>query len=307
MRKMRSKPPSYREPTSSLVRLFIERSGSRSQCTPHDVLATLIRRTYPKERGRAGRCNQLELFLSRRNVKLVEIRSDLDCDGLIEPLGTTFAEGFKMVLKKGPAEPRVRFTMAHEACHTFFYELVPELKFIPHEENQEEEQLCNFGAAMLLIPEVELRRRANSVPICLESLERLAEQFVVSLPTMVLRLQSLGLWCCQLSIWHRMVNGHFALDKIYGDKRIGWQWEDESILERACKSSTSVFGRTFVSYEDSHAVRRYRPISYQMRRTPHGVVALWAKSLKPRVSELPLFLRSASAGGSTGIAHFGSS
>jgi Zn-dependent peptidase ImmA (M78 family) len=29
---------------------------------------------------------------------------------------------------------RQRFTIAHEICHTFFYEIVPELKFKPHSE-----------------------------------------------------------------------------------------------------------------------------------------------------------------------------
>jgi hypothetical protein len=78
-----------------------------------------------------------------------EVVPDLPCDGLIEPIGTTYSAGFRMRLKKNAADVRLRFTIAHELCHTFFYELVPEFKFVAHESDDSEERLCNWGAASL--------------------------------------------------------------------------------------------------------------------------------------------------------------
>ena len=57
-----------------------------------------------------------------------------------------------MGVKADMGEKRMRFTIAHELCHTYFYELVPELKFCDHGPNDEEEAICNQGAAALLIP-----------------------------------------------------------------------------------------------------------------------------------------------------------
>jgi Zn-dependent peptidase ImmA (M78 family) len=53
---------------------------------------------------------------------------ELNCDGLIEPLGKTFADGFRIKLNKTTPPVRSRFTLVHEICHTFFYQLVPEIK-----------------------------------------------------------------------------------------------------------------------------------------------------------------------------------
>ena len=56
-----------------------------------------------------------------------------------------------MRLKKNASDVRIRFTMAHEFCHTFLLRLVPEIKFSPHETDDEEERLCNLGAAAFAI------------------------------------------------------------------------------------------------------------------------------------------------------------
>jgi hypothetical protein len=215
----------------------------------------------------------------------------LECDGLIEPIGTDFTHGFRMRLKKDAADVRIRFTIAHEACHTFFYEFVPEMKFVPHERDEDEERLCNWGAATLLIPASSLRRRVKNMPMSLESLDAIAAEYAVSLPTMALRLRALELWNCQLSRWHRMSDGCFALDRLYGGKRSNWEWEDSAVLQSAWKSERPLFGRTFVSFEDSPETRRYRPITYEVRRCSGGVLALWGTEVRDQSQSdiLPLF------------------
>src|ERR1700691_2550147 len=153
---------------SALVRQFCERSGLPI-ASPEEVMSTLVETVL--RRTRSGRPQQLESALGDRNIRQVEFEHDLQCEGLLQPVGTEFRHGFVMRLKRNTADVRLRFTMCHELCHTLFYELVPELKFAPHETDDEEERLCNFGAAAFLIPGPVLRRRVKKLRPCLEALE----------------------------------------------------------------------------------------------------------------------------------------
>src|SRR5258708_924799 len=181
------------ETESDLVRLFVERSGiGQSRRSPEQVMATLVeglhgRRVQNQEQ-------RLQRALKDRNVKTIDVVPGLNGDGMLEPVGSTFKDGFRMQLKRGVSGGRMRFTMAHEVCHTFFYELVPEIKFRPHETDRAEERLCNVGAAALLIPARSLRAQAKKLPICLWSLDQLAQDYSRSPPAMFLRLKALGLW-----------------------------------------------------------------------------------------------------------------
>jgi hypothetical protein len=231
---------------------------------------------------------RLQGILTDRGVTRIEAIPDLNCDGTLEPAGTTFAEGFRMRLRKNVSAVRMRFSIAHEVCHTFFYELVPEMKFRPHEPDDAEERLCNFGAAVLLVPVKALRLSARRLPICLGSLERLSEDYGVSPATMLIRLKSLGLWNCELSNWHRNVGGGFALDGLYGGRRVEWGWQDLSQLERAWESGESVFGTGFVYLEDGRGARRYKPISYNLRRSGAGVLVLWGAGIRKPGRVYPL-------------------
>jgi hypothetical protein len=278
---------------SVLVRRFLERAAYGPHVRRESVIGNLIER-FRRKRLR-GINQQLQLFLRDRNIVEPELVNGLGCDGLIEPIGSTFAHGFRMKLNRDAAMFRSRFTLAHEACHTLFYELVPELKFTPHEQDPEEERLCNWGAAALLIPPSSIRRRVKGVPICLTSLKAFADEYRVSLPTMALRLRSLGLWNCQLSRWHRMTDGSFVLDNLYGGRRVKWEWEDGSILHAAWESSGAVSGRTFVNYEDRPGIRRYRPVAYEVRRCMTGVIALWGDVASQPARSLPLLTESREA------------
>lgn len=252
-------------------------------------MARLIEAT--RRRHIKARDNQLQLFLRDRKVWETEVVSDLPCDGVIEPIGTGYGAGFRMRLKKNSAEVRLRFTIAHELCHTFFYELVPELKFTAHEVDEAEERLCNWGAASLLIPSRSVRRAATTLPVCLESLDVLAADYGVSLATIALRLRSLGIWKSELSLWRRMTNGNFVLDRLYGGKQCSWEWEDATILREAWGSDRPLFGTTFLNCEDARGNRRYRPVTYQLRRHAEGVLALWGVEppTSRQRSRLPLF------------------
>jgi hypothetical protein len=178
--------------------------------------------------------------------------------------------------------------LAHEICHTFFYEFVPEVKFWPHQTDAMEERLCDLGAAELLMPASAVQRNAAENPVCIQSLRALAEQFSVSVAAMFLRLRSLRLWNCVLSEWHRMLNGSFELANFYGGKRLPWQWEDPSILYQAWESHNSSFGSTFVRYQGEQGQRFYFPARFEVQRIGSRIFSLWGSEIEQPGSSLPL-------------------
>lgn len=277
----------YSESQSDIVRLFLKRSGVASpQGSPEQVMTELVERTTSGKRARS-QGQRVQYFLAARNVFSVEFVPDAGYDGMIEPIGSTFSDGFRMQLKTGASDARARFTVAHEACHTFFYEFAPEVKFHPHKEDYREESLCNFGAAVLLVPAASLRARTRKLSICLDSLEQLAQEYAVSPSTMALRLRSLGLWKCQLSTWRRTASGEFVLERLYGGRKIDWKWHDASILERVWKSNESAFDTGFV-YAEGRGAKVYKPVAYHARRRSEGVTVLWGSGIRPTASTYPL-------------------
>jgi len=273
---------------SRLVRLFVERAGLGGS-TPAEVMSDLLGRLRRESRGAVGSEQQMQFFMRRRKIGSVEIVRDLVCDGMLEPIGGAYSAGFKVLLNKQANAQRLRFTIAHELCHTFFYELVPEIKFVPHEADPTEERLCDFGAAELLIPTASVQRAARRLAVCLESLHLLAEEYSVSLTAMFLRLRSLRLWNCEFSGWHRMTNGTFVLEHFYGGKSLPWEWHDKTILSTAWQSCKTAFGHTFVSYQDERGERYYRPTRFEVRRFGERVLALWGAKIEPSLPRYPLF------------------
>ena len=79
-----------------------------------------------------------------------------------------------MLVNKKLPQSRLRFTIAHEICHTIFYEIVPELKFVCHRTDPTEERLCDFGAAALLMPKDDIVRTIDGVTPSMDILEKLA-------------------------------------------------------------------------------------------------------------------------------------
>lgn len=279
---------SKRTHLSQLVRLFVERAGLGAGTTPEHVMSALIERLRRDGRGVSGFESRIQFFLKRRKIGSVEMIRDLHCDGVLEPLGAAYPAGFKILLKRQTSAERLRFTVAHELCHTFFYELVPELKFIPHEADPKEERLCDFGAAELLMPTASIQRAARRMEVCLESLHLLAEEYSVSLTAMFLRLRSLRLWDCEFSGWHRMTNGSFVLEHFYGGKRLPWEWDDKSVLSNAWQSGNAVYGHTFIRYEDQRGERYYRPTRFEARRFGERILSLWGAEIERPLRVYPL-------------------
>jgi hypothetical protein len=271
------------------VTTFLARAGTGQESCPEDVIDFLIRDHFAQRKLRAG-TGRLEAFLKGRKIHGVDEEQSLDCDGYIEPIGQAYESGFRVKLKSSVPPVRKRFTLAHEACHTFFYEFVPEIKFGPHATDEEEERLCNFGASVLLIPALALKRRAKNLSPCIDRLQELASEFGVSMPAMLLRLRSVGLWQLELSIWRRLTNGSFAVDRLYGGRRAPWKWMDEREIGIAWNSRKPVFGRSFLFVETGRSARQFKPVTFEVQRRGDELVVLSGSGLiKPRTTAKSLF------------------
>ena len=274
---------------SELVKLFVQRSGSDPRSTPEDVIESLAGDLRRRKRFAARPVLRLDPFLKARNVVDFEVAPILSCDGYLEARGRTFADGFRMVVRRDTSNERVRFTIAHELCHTFFYELVPELKFRSQGADNYEEALCNLGAAAFLMPSRGLRQRATNMPVSIESLELLAEQYGVSIKAMFVRLRALRAWTCEMSVWQRSTKPAFKLQRLYGGRSLDYRWSDDSVPQRVWESGKAGAGPTTLQYFDSENVSRSRAVSCQLVRRGDSLIAIWGDLRKPTRTALPLF------------------
>jgi hypothetical protein len=214
---------------------------------------------------------RLEPFLASRNIRDVMTEDDLKADGALVPLGSDFSAGFRMVLRRDLPEGRINFTVAHEICHTFFYERVPEIKFSSHPVDPEEERLCNCGAAELLMPAHDVKRRVKEKPVSLEALQTLADHYRVSAPAMLIRLRNLSLWKAELVLWHQMTNGTFEVKRSWGGKMAAWRWLDMKIPRAALSEGKILTGHTFWFIATAQG-EKFRPVLYQVKRAHRGEV-----------------------------------
>ena len=248
----------------------------------------LVGRLRRRYRGDGVLDDRMRFYLDNRKIISARIVDYLNCAAALEPIGSQYAHGFNVLLTRQGSRTRLRFTLAHEICHTFFYEFVPEIKFSPHEIDPQEERLCDLGASELLMPASAVKKSAANRAICIESLRTLAEEFAVSAAAMFLRLRSLKLWNCVFSEWHRMLNGNFELARIYGAKQHPWRWDDPSILAQAWESFRSSFGSTFVHYEAEPGRDVYSPARFEVQRIGNRIISLWGAQIERPTYPLPL-------------------
>jgi len=261
--------------STRLVDLFVARTGEAGK-SPQIIIEDRVE-DLRRQTGSAS-ARSLDRYLEARNVVEHLCDADIGCDGYIEPVGASFAEGFRLVLNENASPVRQRFTVAHEICHTFFYELVPELKFAPHATDDSEEALCNHGAAALLMPAQDISAQASGKDVSLATLEELAERYEVSIEAVFLRLRGLKLWNCEMSVWHRMMSGEFVVSRLYGWLKADWRWVDDSVPNRAWsqKGGVPVAGKSFVYFERSDNLSAAGSVFFQIKRRGDSLVSLWS-------------------------------
>ena len=285
---MDSKSFSNQKLDSALARKFARRAGDGRFRTPEEAMKALVTRLRSDTRRAGSVEEQMRRALRRRHVRSVKgVRGAANL-GHIEPLGLSYSEGFRVCLATDTSVARMRFTLAHELCHTFFYELVPEIKFAPHDTDPVEERLCNIGAAEMLMPFRSVTRDAKSMPVRLDSLAELARKYSVSLAAMFIRLNSIGLWKCELSTWYRLTNGSFALANYYGGTSRPWEWDDKSILRSAWLTNRLSYGQAYVKFKDDRGTNRFKSTPYEAGRFGQQVLALWGIDIDTPTREYPL-------------------
>lgn len=279
---------SFSPSDSHLIRLLLERvpEGKGDPSVAMGLLVSGLRKQIRKKDGAI--C--VEAFFRFRNVVDLQYRRELDCDGFVEPLGKEFRDGFRIVVNRSISATRASFTIAHELCHTFFYELVPEIKFSPHPTNEAEERLCNVGAADLLMPRKAVLRSAKPLPVCLKSLETLANKFSVSQPAMLLQLRALDIWKAELSSWTKLTNGSFAMESLVGGKYRDCNWIDRSPLRLAWETGKASAGHACIECVDKTGRRGVLPVRYDLERRANRVIVLWGTGVvRSNVREPSLF------------------
>lgn len=249
---------------SKIVRLFAERAGPSVSSDPKLTLKKLLTE-MKRAVGWRTKTPRLEAAQSARGILQTHYTIDGDGDGRLEPIGTTFDRGFKLYLNSNAPKTRVRFTQAHEICHTFFYQIVPELKFRPHPEDSQEERLCNFGAAELLMPERSLREDAKPLPRSIDSLFLLADAYCVSIEAMMSRLRSLQLWNCELYFWRYKAERDFVLDRVTGNRYLPWEWSDPEVPMRAWRNGRHS-GHSYLEHCVDRECKHVKSISFEARR-----------------------------------------
>lgn len=274
---------------SRLVELFATRGGRSSSASPEEVMSALVSRLRSRYRGDGVLDDRMRFYLRSRKIVSVRMVKELDYAAALEPIGDRYAQGFNVLLKQQSSHVRLRFSLAHEICHTFFYEHVPEIKYFLPEIDAIEEHLCDFGAAELLMPSFAVKKLAAQQPVCIESLRTLAEQFAVSVAAMFLRLRFFRLWSCVFSEWQRMLSGRFELANIYGGRRLPWEWDDPSILAQAWESHSSSFGDTVLRYEIEEGRPFYSPAKFQVQRVGNRIFAIWGPQIERPPFLAPLF------------------
>jgi hypothetical protein len=255
-----------------LVEKFVNGAGISSS-SAWQVMEGLVERL--RREAKSASALSLDRYLEARNIIERHAAPEVACDGYIEPIGVSFKDGFRLVLNNTRPPARQRFTAAHEICHTFFYEIVPEVKFRPHPTDSFEEALCNHGAAALLMPAEDVIAQSKARDVSLATLEELGSRYEVSIETAFLRLRGLKLWDCEMTVWHRMVSGQFVVDRIHAWLKADWRWADMSVPDRAWSSGSSVGGRSFVYYETSDGYSAAKPIFFQVKKRGESLVAIW--------------------------------
>lgn len=116
--------------------------------------------------------------------------------------------GLHIQVNEAHSRGKQNFTVGHEVCHTLFPSYGARPRFVEdhvtgaYERNQEEEYLCDVGAAELIMPMALFRPMAAEQGFNLDTVARQAELFRTSREAAAIRLVQTDLWPCAMAVWH---------------------------------------------------------------------------------------------------------
>lgn len=152
--------------------------------------------------GVAGPPVPLHVLASFQGIRTIE-RVEMESSGrLISGAGGSIVQ-----VNSRESPPRQNFTIAHEIAHTFFPSFLVSPGNIQDDHTgryppvDEEEFLCDVGAAALLLPPRWLQPASAELDPSLENLNRLASRFRASLEATARALARLDAWPFALVYW----------------------------------------------------------------------------------------------------------
>jgi hypothetical protein len=128
----------------------------------------------------------VERLASLRGIVSIE-RREQPWAGVLEPRGANFVIG----VRAADGYERQRFSICHEASHTFFPGFAERRQFRCNGDRTRLEQLCDFAATELLLPKRFFVARLAGARFDLDTVEDLANEYEASIEATTLRFADL--------------------------------------------------------------------------------------------------------------------
>jgi hypothetical protein len=144
-----------------------------------------------------------EVLASFRGVKEI-IRRPMRQAGRLIPLD----DGYRIEVNSEHSQGKQRFSINHEVCHTFFADFSEPQIAVDSDTGtfdvkNEEEYLCDIGAAALLFDDRWFRPMASELGPTISAIEELTRKFEGSLEATARVWCELDLWPCCVVFWEK--------------------------------------------------------------------------------------------------------
>jgi Zn-dependent peptidase ImmA (M78 family) len=172
--------------------------------------------------------------------------------GEIDALLIGQPDGYIIKVDKKHSPVRKNFSCAHEIAHTFLHELNRPIETVRDEyrftssvvANKDSERLCQEAAAELLMPQDIFRRHLESFGVSINSVERLAQVFEVSIQAAAIRISQVTDKTCETILWRQCQkhtsNGFKKGFKGYFMRRPQYRWRNSSKIFEAFDTEQAV-------------------------------------------------------------------
>jgi Zn-dependent peptidase ImmA (M78 family) len=197
-----------------------------------------------------GRGQENPPFLAKDIAACIGIKDILCADlGELDGMLVRCAHSYIIKVNVNHHEVRRNFSCAHEIGHILLDEL--DQQFAGSDTDwrggtritgNEKERLCNIAAAELIMPAPVFGKYLTDFGLSIDSLERLASIFKVSIQAAAIRVQEMSPDRCRIILWkrcHRSRSRGFIQDHA---KKTAWQTyvRDPSSLLKAYESNSTV-------------------------------------------------------------------
>jgi len=203
-------------------------------------------------------------FLAEALAPLLDIKEILKTDlGELSALLVRSRDGYILKVNASHHPVRQNFSCAHEIGHILLDELAKQhlssgtdFRGISQVTGKTKERLCDIAATELLMPAPVFSKYLVDFGLCIDSVERLAHIFKVSIPAAAIRVQEIdieGCWAIRWKRWQRNRSKGFIQDWTREPARRTYV-RDPSALLKAYESNDTV--KSFKCFEIGNVRKR---------------------------------------------------